>query len=252
MIWLCVVLLLSLSIDERRSRNPCAVLADTRRASTFALAAACAARLELQRINVLARPIQFSKNRPRFSLPRSSSVASKRPLTPAWVRGPKTGVDRVQGNLPTLLSPLRAVNIFFSSQAVSHMSAKPPPESDVGNLPSWCPTWEPGKPGTWGQPQSPNGEPRLTNPKAKLDTTRRRWACQPRLPAARERFRSLRWHQPRRASRHDCLTYGRPTATRIPKHNRGDGGPSTTGDQLHRVSRDLEQNGKIGRQGGDA
>ena len=37
---------------------------------------------------------------------------------PSLVRGPKTGVDRVQGNLPTLLPPLRAVNIFFSSPAV--------------------------------------------------------------------------------------------------------------------------------------
>ena len=37
------------------------------------------------------------------------------------------------------------------------------------------------------------------------------------------------------------------TATRISKHNRGDGLPSTACDQTHGVSRDLEQHRKIAR-----
>ena len=145
-----------MSIHARWSRNPCAVLADTRRASTFVRLRALRRSARLGRINVLARPIQFSKNRPRLPARHPSDCS------PRLVGVPNRHCDRVQGNLPTLLQPLRAVNIFLVA-AVSRMSAKPPLESDVGNLPSWCPTWEPEKPGTWGQPQSPNGEPRLTN-----------------------------------------------------------------------------------------
>lgn len=51
---------------------------------------------------------------------------------------------------------------------LSPVKAKADAGSGVGNLPSWCPTWEPGNPGAWGR-----------TPKANLDTTRRRWACQP-------------------------------------------------------------------------
>ena len=116
--WLCVVLLLSLSIHERRSRNPCAVLADTRRASTFVHLRALRRSVTLRRINVLARPIQFSKNRPRLAARHPSDCS------PRLVGVPNRHFDRVQGNLPTLLRPLRAVNTFFSVAAISRTSAK--------------------------------------------------------------------------------------------------------------------------------
>ena len=116
--WLCVILLLSLSIHERRSRNPCAVLADTRRASTFVHLRALRRSVTLRRINVLARPIQFSKNRPRLAARHPSDCS------PRLVGVPNRHFDRVQGNLPTLLRALRAVNTFFSVAAISRTNAK--------------------------------------------------------------------------------------------------------------------------------
>jgi len=84
--WLCVVVASVLSIHERRSRNPCAVLADTRRLSTSALArvgglCACTS------YSVFKEPTAQARIKPRLA---GSQFAT---------------VGRFWGNLLTLLQP---------------------------------------------------------------------------------------------------------------------------------------------------
>ena len=51
---------------------------------------------------------------------------------PAWWGSQNRHFDRVQGNLPTLLRPLRAVNTFSRSRQSRARTQRPPLESDVG------------------------------------------------------------------------------------------------------------------------
>jgi len=116
---------------------------------------------------VLVRPIQFSKNRPGpFGPPLSRARPSKRTRTPLGGGPRNRRFDRLQGNLTTLLRRFVAVNPlprrcrFGEPHARFQQSSR---QVRCWNLPSWCPTWEPENPGTWGHPPLPNGRQRLTN-----------------------------------------------------------------------------------------
>jgi hypothetical protein len=49
---------------------------------------------------------------------------------------------------------------------------KPPPGQMLEDLPSWCPTWEPGPPGTWGHPPLPNGKQRFDERRKRISILR--------------------------------------------------------------------------------
>jgi len=85
--WLCVVVASVLSIHERRSRNPCAVLADTRRLCLHVL-------------------FSFQRTDPARTGPRPLPDAR----SPRLAGPDQPAIGRIQGNLLRLLQPLPAVN----------------------------------------------------------------------------------------------------------------------------------------------
>jgi len=156
LIWLCVVLLLSLSIHERRSAKPLRREADTRRACLPPPFRAFGRRLCLHVLSSFQRtgpPSLLSERR------RGIQATAH----PAWLGVLNRYFNRVQGNLPTLLQPVQAVNIFHTVTCFSALAQSRRQGRCCEDLPSWCPTWEPGKPGTWGHPQFPNRNRVLTN-----------------------------------------------------------------------------------------
>jgi hypothetical protein len=165
---------LSLSIDERRSRNPMRRQTDTRRA-------------------VLARPIQFSKNRPESS--RILSHPGARP-PPGW--GPETGMAVFRGTFLHYSSDLR-LSTFFDTTSGNSSRLLPDP---------WRCGVRLGSPGTreLGDAESENSMLRAEGGVSTLT----------RPPLLEGHFTALSGAaEPRRATPcTDCLTYGRPVTTR--------------------------------------
>jgi hypothetical protein len=118
----------------------------------------------------------FQRTGPRSQAPplcetRQPEQGIQANTTPLGPRS-QTGIfDRVQGNLPTLLLLPRAVNISLRPDRLLR-SAKPPPGQMLEDLPLWCPTWEPGKPGTWGHPPLPNGKQRFDERRKRISILR--------------------------------------------------------------------------------
>jgi len=170
---------------------------------------------------------------PVFKEPARTPVssASKRTLTPAWWRSQNRLLHRVQGNLPTLLSQPPAVNPLIGRRALSVLRrASPQQVLSLGRGQSWQSSRPPGvesfrlgvrlgspeKPGTWGHPPLPNGS-------QAFDERRRRnlilraegGLVNPRPPLLEGYITTLSGGaEPRRISRNDCLTYGRPMVAR--------------------------------------
>lgn len=174
----------------RRSRNPCAVLADTRRVCPT-----------LPRLRALRRPAWLRRDcactsysvfkeptRPQ----RTSAIPDAH--SPRLAGPDQPLVGRIQGNLLRLLQPLPAVNPRAVDRAGAICRRQSTATYGLGeNLPSCCPTWEPGNPGTWG----------LRTPKGNSILRAEEGLVNPR-PGA---------YHPRK----NCLTYGRSTLTRISK-----------------------------------
>jgi hypothetical protein len=125
--------------------------------------------------------------------PNGASARHPSDCLPRLVGVPNRRFDRVQGNLPTLLQPFLAVNSCSRSDTLSPLEAKAAATPAVGRPSVVVSDLGARRAGNLGTSAAPEREQRFERtPKAKLDTTRRRWACQPVIPTARERFFSLR------------------------------------------------------------
>ena len=151
----------------------------------------------LQRIYVLARPIQFSKNPPALPIGScGAACASKLLLTPLG-GGPKNRrFDSVQGNLPTLLQPFLAVNTHFPPRHALAHEGKSSRRVGVGKPSVVVSDLGARKPGSLGT--NAESESRYYAPEVGLSTRR--------SPLLESHFTALSGGTgPRRASRNRCL-----------------------------------------------
>jgi hypothetical protein len=139
--WLCVVVASVLSIHERRSRNPCAVLADTRRLCLHVL-------------------FSFQRTDSAALAPESAKVDCPGARSPRLAGSQFATVGRFWGNLLKLLQPSQAVNTWpttipWAPAASTRGDVAGPwrrltPTQMSKNLPSCVQLGSPGKPGSLG------------------------------------------------------------------------------------------------------
>lgn len=167
---------------------------------------------------MLARPIQFSKNRRPAFQPNSPGAPSSRLTDP-----PGHSLSAAfRGTLLFYYSQLWLSTAFvtFPECAVSADASRGNDSVVRGSCPSGgVRLGSPGQPGDLGTTRRiRGGRRRQTNPKANLDITRRGRSCQPpRLLLLEGHITALSVspESPARYPRSRCLTYGRPTGARI-------------------------------------
>ena len=161
---------------------------------------------------MFVRPIQFSKNRPRPS--RGCRVPDAR-CAPSG--GPKIRREPFFGEPYNFIQPTGPCQLPFLAPAMITARRDPSAIAWRRHSPAWlvelsvCPAWGPWNGPTWGR-----------TPKAKFNTTRRGWACQPLsvVPARRPYLLpSPATPNPGARLTLRCLTYGRPTSRDVSEYS---------------------------------